>query len=53
MGAGIAVEFRRRFGLRGRLEAMRVSLTSPTCVLTGIQDVFRDNDVEIKVCVWR
>ena len=29
------------------------SLTSPTCVLTGIQDVFRDNDVEIRVRVWR
>jgi O-acetyl-ADP-ribose deacetylase (regulator of RNase III) len=34
MGAGIAVQFRRRFGLTGRLNALR-PLHHPTCVVTG------------------
>ena len=35
MGAGIAVEFQRRFGLRGKLLNSRQALKSPTCVLAG------------------
>ena len=35
MGAGIAVEFQRRFGLRGKILDSGEPLRSPTCVLTG------------------
>jgi len=35
MGAGIAVDFQHRFGLRGKLLDSGEPLASPTCVLVG------------------
>lgn len=35
MGAGIAVEMQKKFGLRGKLRATGFSLKAPTCVFIG------------------
>jgi len=35
MGAGIAVDFQKRFGLRGKIQASGVDTASPTCILAG------------------
>lgn len=35
MGAGIAVDFQRKFGLRGAIMNASKDLTSPTCVLAN------------------
>lgn len=35
MGAGIAVEFQKKFGLRGKILDANENTDSPTCILTG------------------
>jgi len=35
MGAGIAVQFQKKFGLRDTLRAFGAELESPTCILVG------------------
>ena len=35
LGAGIAVKFQKKFGLRGKIRASGESTEAPTCILTG------------------